>query len=257
MLFVIVFDFTIVEFHHLFACFILYEGMPPLKLEQIMARALRAGKKPIMRTAELPPSTTVDAEPKMSLRSKNDLVHNSQDLNAILRGSSSIGDWVGALEIYNQQRQLSPTNIASIVCTCSTFGPTEIAERIALSESLRSAECLTLIVKGLTAAQSWHLALKVVQCAPEVPPPALLNCLEALNGGRRWEESLQLVQHFGQRNPLDSSAYALLLSVLENCGKAELSQKVLDGLQPQERDQIMASYAALITTWSEIRRKRK
>ncbi|KAH9589073.1 Pentatricopeptide repeat [Trypanosoma melophagium] len=49
----------------------------------------------------------------------------------------------------------------------------------------------------------------------------------------------------------DVITYATLISVLEQCGKNALASEVLQRLPPLEKEEITATYAALIHVWSE------
>ncbi|ORC92638.1 uncharacterized protein TM35_000033910 [Trypanosoma theileri] len=49
----------------------------------------------------------------------------------------------------------------------------------------------------------------------------------------------------------DVVTYATLISVLEQCGKNALASEVLQRLPPLEKEEITATYAALIHVWSE------
>ena len=195
-------------------------------------------------------------------------VRNSQDLLTFLHSSRSMGAWQDALAMVESAAKHITLNVAHfgvVIDTCA-----EAKKWDCVAELIRSKACVKLnheapvrrAVELLCAHADWEQGLQLLLSLPpaqryEGAYHEVLGCCQrALN----WEGALSIVagmkENDGGVKPT-AQTYAMLLTVLENCGQVTMCKDLLESLPPNDKAAITAAYAALIHVWAESQYKSK
>ena len=273
-----------------------------LTLEQVLARSMRISRK---RAASVfgsgSSSQPSSAPPLFDRRDDSEikkqgeflrppvtglLARNSQDLLMTLQTDRRLGDWVNALETYDQAirvTQITP-NLAHFRAVVDTLVAAEkyaevelFLDQIVASASAADAKGIVEhVVDFYAQSRGLDVALALVERHRNlVSAGAFAACVRACEKDQQWQRAMDIVcsmrgnvllgassdsprpsdELFG---PVpDAVTYASLINVLEQSGKNALASEVLSKLPGPEKEAITASYAALVHVWAERLSRRK
>lgn len=202
----------------------------------------------------------------------------SEHLCILMDACAAAGRWrsvVGVAQYYGTRCGEESLVHAVTLITREQQAPAELATILQRTGANHDQGADTENMPGWAAGLHFlaHLA-----CPGGVLPVAAYNVvLTACENAREWQAALQVVRSMGS-NPLqgwrhdeegeetnneaekfapratapspDVVSYAILMAVLEQSGRERVATAVLNRLPPVEREEITASYAALIYVWS-------
>uniref|UniRef100_A0A7S1LEW6 Uncharacterized protein n=1 Tax=Neobodo designis TaxID=312471 RepID=A0A7S1LEW6_NEODS len=121
------------------------------------------------------------------------------------------------------------------------------------------------LISAFADVDAWASALRVLQWArlhgpvpDEATRPVYVAALQACEAGQRWEEALAIHREMASSRAAspDGAAYAALMAALEASQRTRETEAVARLMPPREADEVVASYSALVNTWSARHSKR-
>lgn len=121
------------------------------------------------------------------------------------------------------------------------------------------------LIAAYAAADQWEPALRVLAHAraASTRPESLVSravtnaALQACERGERWHEALDIFSTMRTEAAVatpdagpDSVTYATLMAVMEAAQRPDEARRVAADMPGREADEVLASYSALVQTWS-------
>lgn len=206
------------------------------------------------------------------IRAASNTVRNSQDLLTYLQSTRSMGAWADALTAIQRASAHVTLNVAHlgvVIDTCANAKQWDAIRKIVQSEDcarLKHDAPLRRAVELYCNHLSWEEGLALIQSCPaeQRHESAYHECIAQCQKLNCWEGAMSIVagmvpSELGSPAASRPSAqtYAMLLTVLENCGQVAKCKALLESLPPNEKSAITAAYAALIHVWAESQYKSK
>jgi hypothetical protein len=214
------------------------------------------------------------------------LVKNSHDLLTSLQTVKRMGDWITAIECFQQATavvNITPNvaHIHTLLDTLIDAEQHEIVERFAdqivashaspgpVFDARGSGGVLEYIAEKYAVKRGPVAALSFVERHRNlVSAAAFASCVRACEKDMQWERAIMIVSSM-RDNVLvscakdyygpapDAVCYASLMAVIEQSGRTAMASELLSKLPGPEKEAITASYAALVHVWAERVSRRK
>ena len=197
--------------------------------------------------------------------------NTSQDLSSLLDANRSVGDWEGAMEAFSSalaSPDFSPTSeqIRLLVLTAAEEGVVERTEDLPKALTNRGTGSITAaqqaaadLIAALADVDASENACRVLEWARhnnstpgEAEGHVYTAAIQACEAGQRWEEAIAIHNEMKRSRHAqpDTASYACVMSVLEACKRTAETEAITREMPSREADEMLASYSALVHTWS-------